>query len=440
MNKGCILARALGGQMRGAATQATQCHRRGTATKQMPARRRAPLGCGPQALWLCCSLLTCYRYGRRSRLARGPGGQQQNVTFIHLQALTADSKAEGFRLPIAIMTVLLLSMVPAAIGETTPAPQPQLPPGVQIETHVTPGLATVGDPIRLEFHITMPAGYQASIPAIDKQIGDFSIFEFSPGPLIPEPGKSEKPASGIQTQAGAPIRHSACIIAAAYRTGTLTFPPIAILLRTPEGKQIGIASPPAKVEIQSILSAKDRDLKDLKKQAELPEPVRWGLWLALLSALGILGTVAWLMWKRRNRRAHSIPAAPPQDLLDMAEAELRRLLARDFPDNKQVKPFYVLLSDIVKRILEAGYGIHTAEQTTSEIMDALDLASGKNPEDMERIDSFLRRCDVVKFAKYIPSTTEHESAVKDALGILEISRKLVVSRQSPVVSAAGTVD
>jgi hypothetical protein len=53
------LARAPGGQMQGAATQAMRCHRRGAATPQMPARRRAPLGCGPQARWRCCSLLTC---------------------------------------------------------------------------------------------------------------------------------------------------------------------------------------------------------------------------------------------------------------------------------------------------------------------------------------------------------------------------------------------
>jgi hypothetical protein len=354
--------------------------------------------------------------------------------------VTADSKTGGFRLHIVIMAALLLSMVPAAIGETTPAPRPQLPPGVQIEMQVTPEPATVGDLIRLEFTITMPPGYQASIPAIDKQIGDFSIFEFSPGPLIPESGKSEKQASGIQTQTGAPGRHRARIIAAVYRTGILTFPPIPILLRTPEGKQFGIVSPPAKIDIQSVLSAKDRDLKDIKKQAELRERVRWGLWLAALLALGILGMAAWLLWKQRHRHAPSIPAAPPQDRLDMAEAELRTLLARGFPDGERVKPFYVLLSDIVKKILEAGYGIHTAEQTTSEIMDTLELASGKNPEDMERIDSFLRCCDVVKFAKYIPSTAEHESAAKDALGILEISRKLVVSRQSPVVSAVVTGD
>jgi len=41
------LARAPGGQMRGGATQAMRCHRRGAATKQMPARRRAPFGLRP---------------------------------------------------------------------------------------------------------------------------------------------------------------------------------------------------------------------------------------------------------------------------------------------------------------------------------------------------------------------------------------------------------
>jgi hypothetical protein len=52
-------------------------HRRGAATKQMPARRRAPTGCGPQARWLRCSLLTCSRHARRSRLASVPGARSK---------------------------------------------------------------------------------------------------------------------------------------------------------------------------------------------------------------------------------------------------------------------------------------------------------------------------------------------------------------------------
>ena len=87
------------------------------------------------------------------------------------------------------------------------------------------------------------------------------------------------------------------------------------------------------------------------------------------------------------------------------------------------KEFYVLLSEIVKRILEAGYEIHTAEQTTSEIMESLARKSDLEPEKLNRIESFFVRCDVVKFAKYVPSTPEHEAASENALEILAEAKK-----------------
>src|SRR5439155_9041264 len=65
-------------------------HRRGAVTPPIRAlRRRAPSGCGPQARWHWCSLLT-YGLGiaRRSRLASEPGGLGQNVKlFISARAL-----------------------------------------------------------------------------------------------------------------------------------------------------------------------------------------------------------------------------------------------------------------------------------------------------------------------------------------------------------------
>src|SRR6266571_1810257 len=65
-------------------------HRRGAATKQMPARRRAPAGCGPQARWLCCSLLT-YRPGYSSSLAprQRAWGPAAKCEFISARALRA---------------------------------------------------------------------------------------------------------------------------------------------------------------------------------------------------------------------------------------------------------------------------------------------------------------------------------------------------------------
>src|SRR5437870_4391676 len=64
-------------------------HRRGAATKPIRAlRRRVPSGCGPQARWLCCSLLT-YRPGYSSSLAprQRAWGPAAKCEFISARAL-----------------------------------------------------------------------------------------------------------------------------------------------------------------------------------------------------------------------------------------------------------------------------------------------------------------------------------------------------------------
>jgi hypothetical protein len=340
------------------------------------------------------------------------------------------------RWPIVALVLLCLLLISSAAGQTnSDAAQVSLPPGIQILMDVTPKAATVGDPIRFDLDITMPGGWQANISKPEKQIGDFSIIEFFPGPVVPEAASSQKPVKPAPAQESTLGHHHTRIIAAIYRTGNFTFPPVHIQLRTPEGKQLFVLSPPAIIEIRSVLAEKDLNLKEMKRQAEIPEERHWIIWLIVLLGLGILCVIAWILWRRRRKHQPYAPATPPRDLLDMAESDLRSLLARGLPEGHLVKEFYVLLSEIVKRILEAGCRIQTAERTTSEIMDSLRRESGRVPEDMDRIESLLLRCDFVKFAKYIPGKSEHETAAQNALWILEISRQSAVgSRQEAVCS------
>jgi hypothetical protein len=318
--------------------------------------------------------------------------------------------------------VLLLSPMIWASGQMNATPS-ALPSGLAIEIKASSQSITVGDPIRLELDVSMPSGYQAENPILDKQLGDFVILEYAPEPA------AQKPVTpGPQTH------YRAHITAAAYRTGTLEFPAIQINVRPPDGKPVAIKSAPVKIEIRSVLSEKDRDIKDLKKQAEMHEPIRWGLWICVFLALGIITAIIWILWKRRRKRVPVVPAPPPQDLLDLAEAELRELLAHGMPGGTAAKPFYVRLSDIVKKMLEAGYSIHTSEQTTSEILDSLKSQPEQNPEEMEKIEAFLNRCDLVKFAKYIPSESEQDAAVKESWRILKACRDLVASRRALIVS------
>jgi hypothetical protein len=124
--------------------------------------------------------------------------------------------------------------------------------------------------------------------------------------------------------------------------------------------------------------------------------------------------------------------APTQvelDPLDLAEADLRDLLGRGLLEKGLVKQFYVSLSDIIKKILEAGYSVQTYEKTTSEIMASLRNGSrAAAASEIERIESLLINCDLVKFAKYIPPKAETETVLKSTMDLLESCRKL---RESP---------
>ena len=322
----------------------------------------------------------------------------------------------------------LLIMVQLCFGQSAPAPSPPpLPAGVEIRVMAQPQKATVGDPIQISLEITLPKGYQATLPKLGNQLGDFAILEYDPGPSVPAPaGSSPSPPAGPAPSDAAPVLHQAQIVAALYRTGEFEFPPIQITLRTPDGKGINAASQPVKIQIQSVLTDKEPQLKALKKQAEIQEPVRWLLWLSLVILLLILVSLAWWMYQRRKRTSFQMPAGAQIDPLFLAEADLRDLIGRGLLESGFIKQFYVRLADIVKRIVEAGYAIQTVEKTTSEIMEELHLNSAANQavEDLRRIESVLFECDLVKFAKYVPSKVENDSAISRAFLILDSVKKL----------------
>jgi hypothetical protein len=336
---------------------------------------------------------------------------------------------------MALGMVYVSLLAPGAQGQAKPEGNiSPLPPQVQIRIDAHPKSATIGDPIRLEMDIRMPAGFQAKIPKPVSQAGDFFITNFSSDLIPPQAGKPKEPAKPAPTQAGAFVHHRTQITLAIYKTGKFIFPSIPVKIRTADGNEIDAKSPPVEIEIRSVITEKDPKLKDLKKQAEIPEPVRWILWIILAASLSVLSGIAWYLWRRRRRHPVALTPAQMQDLLDVAETDLRNLLARGLPGSGMEKQFYIALSEIVKRILEAGYSISTAEQTTSEIMDALRNRQSQDSGNRDQIESFLTRCDVVKFAKYVPTRPEHDVASQDALSILAEARRTVASRQSLVGS------
>ncbi len=347
---------------------------------------------------------------------------------------------------ILILAALALALVlqPAALHARQAKPSRQLPPGVDIKIKAQPPEATVGDPIRIDLDFTLPRDYQLQFPALPEQLGDFTVLETYPGPTVPLQSGS-LPTPGPQapgSQNPVSIHHMARIIAALYRPGEFEFPSLPVRLRDKGGKLLELLTPFLKVRVKSVLNEKDLNLRDLKKQAEISEPVHWLLWL-VLGALAITLLLIGLWWRKYRRRPASLPSfLPDVDPLDQAEADLRALLGQGIPDKGMVKQFYVRLSEITKGALEAGYGMQTIEKTTSEIMTALarppqDGGAPPEPACLELVETLLLSCDMVKFARSIPSRQESDEAVAMAFQILVDCRERRQPAASGEVPVAG---
>jgi hypothetical protein len=298
-----------------------------------------------------------------------------------------------------------------------------LPEGAEIRIQANPETATVGDPIRIDLDITLPRGFRAEIPNPGRQARDFEISGFLPGTDVTETGPEKNAPEPSGSPASPAQHHRARIIAAVFKTGAFDFPGLKIYLTDPGGKVTEFESPRVRVEIRSVLDDKDRALRDLKKQAEIDEPFRWLFWSLIALAVCILGAAAWFAWRRYRRRPDAPPPEPRVDPLEQAEADLKALVARNLPENGRTKQLYILLSEIVKRVLEAGFGIQAIERTTGEIMDSLRRDSLPGTQSPDWIEALLVRCDMVKFAKYMPSKAENDHAVESAFAILAAARQ-----------------
>lgn len=344
-------------------------------------------------------------------------------------------------LAVSMLCMSIESLLPTEVQARQNSASAQLPPGFDVRIQAQPLKATIGDPIQIDLDFTLPPGYQLVLPHLPAQVGEFTILE---GPAILSQQASGKasspplPATGTQ---GSGERHQlARIVAAVYKTGDFDFPRLPFVLRDAEGKQIEVAGPTVKIRIESVLSEKDLSLKDLKKQADIEETHRWLLWFGLsLAAVVLFSSVWW--WMKRRRSPSLLPFVRHDvDPLDLAEADLRDLIGRGLLQKGMVKQFYICLSEIVKKALEAGYGIQTVEKTTSEIIAALSVAPGTGiaspePAALEPIETLLLSCDMVKFARYAPPGSENEEVVNKASRILVDCR----ARRQPVTAGAAPV-
>jgi hypothetical protein len=257
----------------------------------------------------------------------------------------------------------------------------------------------VGDPVRIELSIDLPAHVQPTFPEWQETWGEAEIREVSEI-------RSVVNADGTKTV-------SQELTLAIYRTGDVVLPPPSITLSADPANEEDVQKPeviqPIMLTVTSLLPTGD-EIPEPRPPAP-PVPLAWGkpfFWTAGL--LGIMSLAALVLALRRQRSyaAASSSAVDPLTALAAALDGLR--------SETSVEQMFAGMSLHLRRFFGYSLAFPAAESTTSEIR--LRLREKRLPVELiTRTETLLRQCDSVKFARHEMAREDAEHGLGEAAAI-----------------------
>jgi hypothetical protein len=204
---------------------------------------------------------------------------------------------------------------------------------------------------------------------------------------------------------------------AGFKPGEAALPPVRFLVQTGD-KTDTLAGDSVKVAIASILPPNMAAINDIKPAISFPN---YWLWLipAAVALLALAAYLGYVLMKKLQRIREQ--AAAPLHPWDEALHALDALPYREWLAEGQLQRYYYSLSEILKRYIERRYQFNAAEQTSTEIVS--EMKRLKTPFRDEFID-FIRRADLVKYAKSRPTAEEQPQAIEAVRGMIVRSRPI----------------
>ncbi len=160
-----------------------------------------------------------------------------------------------------------------------------------------------------------------------------------------------------------------------------------------------LTTDPITITILSNLGEKIEDAT-LKPIADIiSTQSRWLPYLLWASvAVLLLGVVFGFIWWRKKRRIHDMQAAMEDPPHVKADREIDDLIDSGLFERGDVKAFYFIFSETIRRYMESIRCFPAAEMTTEEIAKMIKT----DPSD-QGILPLLRQADLVKFSDLIPA-------------------------------------
>jgi len=259
------------------------------------------------------------------------------------------------------------------------------PTGARLDAALDPAAATVGDRVRVEVELALPAAPEAAEPPA-LELGE----AWGEAEVLDRPAEPTRIHAAGEAGGDPVVRYRWTFEIAAFRPGTLRLPPLTAVAPGPSPLVVVMDASPT-LEIRSVLPA-EGEVEPRPPTA----PAAWpGIspWWWIAGGLALLALLASFYFVRRRRQASgpfAVKRAPSP--FERLVAEVESILAEDDPETVHTR-----LSLASRRYLEGVLGFPAAEHTTREIRR--DLGASPLPVSLQRgLVELLERCDEVKFA------------------------------------------
>ena len=141
----------------------------------------------------------------------------------------------------------------------------------------------------------------------------------------------------------------------------------------------------AELNVNSVLDKDAKDIKDIKNNIEIKYPFYFWIILFICILLFVL-SILWMIKSITNNALNKKYAEKNKTPEEIAEESLAKLSEIKLDSKENIKQYYTLLTEILKRYIEARYSVETMDQTTSELYK---LLRDKDRAVFKFIDVFL---------------------------------------------------
>lgn len=181
------------------------------------------------------------------------------------------------------------------------------------------------------------------------------------------------------------------------------------------------------------------EIKDIKANTKEPFSIKeimpiiiWVLIAIGLIILSYFSIKLWKKYRKTNLKEIFIKPKPILPAHEIALNALEQLRLKRLIENNRIKEYYSEISEILRIYLDDRFSIIAIEMTTQEILSQIRDCEFINKESFSLLKEVLEYSDLVKFAKYTPTSHLSEKCMQDAIEFVNNTKLIVEINEKEV--------